>query len=52
MDIGYIAVLEWKYLKTAGFPSRCVYVYILLDRRYTTMWCNVYIMQLTTGLSC
>jgi len=21
-----------------------------LDRRYTTMWCNVYIMQLTTEL--
>ena len=24
--------------------------YIILDRRYTTMWCNVYIMQLTTEL--
>jgi len=24
--------------------------YILLDRCYTTMWCNVYIMQLTTEL--
>ena len=24
--------------------------YILLDRRYTTMWFNVYIMQLTTEL--
>jgi len=24
--------------------------YILLDRRYTTIWCNVYIMQLTTEL--
>jgi len=27
-----------------------VFRYILLDRRYTTMWCNVYIMQLTTEL--
>jgi len=27
-----------------------VYVqwYILFDRRYTTMWCNIYVMQLTT----
>jgi len=23
---------------------------ILLDRRYTTIWCNVFIMQLTTEL--
>jgi len=39
-------------IKIASFPSRCVYVwwYILLDCRYTTMWCNVYIMQLTTEL--
>jgi len=28
----------------------CALRYILLDRRYTTMWCNVYIMQLTTEL--
>ena len=24
--------------------------YVLFDRRYTTMWCNVYITQLTTEL--
>jgi len=28
-----------------------IFWYNLLQRRYTTIWCNVYIMQLTTELN-